>query len=174
MKSRAAVLTGPHRPFEIVEIDVDDPGPGEVMIRYVASGLCHSDLHLIEGDLIGSFPMVGGHEGAGIVERVGPGVTRVTEGDHVVCSFVPSCGRCRYCATGRQNICDLSAHLLAGVIPGSANPQYDIPRLLALHEEGKLMLDELITTRYRLDDINEGYADMVAGKNIRGLVVHDT
>lgn len=370
MKCRAAVLTGPGRPFEVVELDVDEPGPGEVLVRFVASGLCHSDLHLVDGEVIGVFPLVAGHEGAGVVERVGPGVTRVQAGDHIVCSFIPSCGVCRYCSTGRQNLCDLGAHLLTGVLPGheyrahrdgvdyglmclvgtfaelgtiseysvvkvpdhipletaalvgcgvptgwgaavytggvgvgdtvivygiggvginavqgalhagarhviavdpvefkretactlgathavatareakelvreltrgqgadhalvtvgivdtevvesaffavgkggtvvvvgmahprrktinvssemltvwekrivgslfgSASPQYDIPRLLELHADGRLRLDELITTRYSLDQINEGYEDMRAGRNIRGLIVHGT
>jgi len=95
MKTRAAVLHDAHKPFEIIEVDLDAPKDGEVMIRYVAAGLCHSDLHLIDGDLVPRFPIVGGHEGAGIIEEVGPGVTKVKPGDHVVCSFIPSCGFCR-------------------------------------------------------------------------------
>ncbi len=116
-KTRAAVLYGAHKPFEIVELDLDAPGPGEVRIKYRAAGLCHSDLHLIDNDLVPRFPIVGGHEGAGIIEEVGPGVTRVQPGDHVVCSFIPSCGRCRYCATGRQNLCDMGATILNGSLP---------------------------------------------------------
>ena len=96
MKTRAAVLHDAHKPFEIMEVDLDGPKDSEVLIRYVAAGLCHSDLHLIEGDLVPRFPIVGGHEGAGIIEEVGPGVTKVKPGDHVVCSFIPSCGVCRY------------------------------------------------------------------------------
>ncbi|MCX2184584.1 alcohol dehydrogenase catalytic domain-containing protein [Streptomyces sp. SKN60] len=75
MKTRAAVLTEIGKPFEIVELDLDEPTTGEVLIRFVAAGLCHSDLHLSDGDLPPRFPIVGGHEGAGIIERVGPGVT---------------------------------------------------------------------------------------------------
>jgi S-(hydroxymethyl)glutathione dehydrogenase/alcohol dehydrogenase len=114
MKTRAAVLEEGSKVFEIRELDVDEPGMGEVHIKYVASGLCHSDLHLIDGEIVPRFPIVAGHEGAGIVESVGPDVTKVKPGDHVVCSFIPSCGTCRYCATGHQNLCDLGVHLMKG------------------------------------------------------------
>ncbi|MQA01829.1 MAG: NDMA-dependent alcohol dehydrogenase [Streptosporangiales bacterium] len=114
MKTKAAVLRDVGKPFEITELDVDGPGAGEVLIRYTAAGLCHSDLHLTDGDLVPRFPIVGGHEGAGVIEEVGPGVTKVAPGDHVVCSFIPSCGTCRYCSTGRQNLCDLGANTLEG------------------------------------------------------------
>ncbi|NHU46641.1 NDMA-dependent alcohol dehydrogenase [Rhodococcus koreensis] len=117
MKTRAAVLTAPHAPFEIMELDIDDPGPGEVMLRMSAAGLCHSDLHMMDGDLSVRYPMVGGHEAAGIVEKVGPGVKKVAVGDHVVCSFTPSCGICRYCSTGRQNLCDAGSTILEGSMP---------------------------------------------------------
>jgi Zn-dependent alcohol dehydrogenase len=100
MKTRAAVVHEPGKPIEIEEINLDGPKDGEVLIRYLYAGLCHSDLHVVLGDLAGRLPMVLGHEGAGIIEEVGPGVTRVAVGDHVVCSFIPNCGVCRYCATG--------------------------------------------------------------------------
>ena len=122
MKVKAAVLQDVKTPFEITELDLDGPGPGEVLIRYVAAGLCHSDLHLTDGDLPPRFPIVGGHEGAGIIEEVGPGVTKVAPGDHVVCSFIPNCGVCRYCATGRQSICDMGATILEGYLPGPRFP----------------------------------------------------
>jgi S-(hydroxymethyl)glutathione dehydrogenase/alcohol dehydrogenase len=117
MKVKAAVLHDVKSPFEITELDLDGPGAGEVLIRYVAAGLCHSDLHLTEGDLTPRFPCVGGHEGAGVIEEVGPGVTKVKPGDHVVCSFIPNCGECRYCATGHQSLCDMGATILEGSFP---------------------------------------------------------
>ncbi|AEV73561.1 oxidoreductase, Rxyl_3153 family [Mycolicibacterium rhodesiae NBB3] len=117
MKTRAAVLFEGGKPFEVVELDLEGPRDGEVLIRYVAAGLCHSDLHLTDGDLVPRFPIVGGHEGAGIIEEVGAGVTKVKPGDHVVCSFIPNCGRCRYCATGRSNLCDMGATILDGHMP---------------------------------------------------------
>lgn len=369
MKTTAAVLLEAGKPFEIMELDLDGPGPGEVLIKYVAAGLCHSDLHLSDGGLKPRFPIVAGHEGSGIIEEVGPGVTRVKPGDHVVCSFIPNCGTCRYCATGRQSLCDMGATIMEGCMPdgsfkfhsggidfgascmlgtfaeratisqysvvkvddwipletaalvgcgvptgwgtavytggvrtgdtvviygigglginavqgavsagakhvvvvdpvafkretalkfgathafadavsasekvneltwgqgadqalilvgtvdedvvsaatavigkggtvvitglanpdkmtvhlsgwdltlhektikgslfGSANPQYDIVKLLRLYDTGNLKLDELVTTRYRLEDVNQGYQDMLDGKNIRGLIVHE-
>lgn len=116
MKTKAAVLFETHKPFEIIELDLDGPGPGEVLIKYVAAGLCHSDLHLTDGDLPPRFPIVGGHE---FRHHRGsrPGVTKVKPGDHVVCSFIPNCGTCRYCATGRQNLCDMGATILEGSMP---------------------------------------------------------
>ena len=117
MKTRAAILRGPHRDWEITELDLDPPREGEVRIRYVAAGLCHSDQHMQTGDVRPRFPIVGGHEGSGIIEEVGPGVTTVEPGDHVVCAFIPSCGRCRFCSTGQQNLCDLGANALTGVLP---------------------------------------------------------
>ncbi|MFM1724712.1 MULTISPECIES: NDMA-dependent alcohol dehydrogenase [Rhodococcus] len=369
MKTKAAVLLEAGKPFEIMELDLDGPGPGEVLIKYTAAGLCHSDLHLTDGDLPPRYPIVGGHEGSGIIEEVGPGVTKVKPGDHVVCSFIPNCGTCRYCATGRQNLCDMGATILEGSMPdgtfrfradgkefgamcmlgtfseratisqhsvvkvdewlpletavlvgcgvpsgwgtavyaggvragdivviygigglginavqgavqagaryvvvvdplafkretalkfgathafataeeaavkvnelswgqgadqalilvgtvdeevvaaatavigkggtvvitgladptkltvhvsgadltlnektikgtlfGSANPQYDIVRLLRMYDQGELKLDELVTTRYSLEDVNQGYEDLRNGKNIRGVVIHE-
>lgn len=122
MKTRAAVVYEPGKPIVVEELDLDDPGPGEVLIKYLYGGLCHSDLHITTGDLQARLPMVLGHEGAGVIEKVGPGVTRVAEGDHVVCSFIPSCGKCRYCSTGRQSICDMGATILEGYLPGERFP----------------------------------------------------
>ena len=93
-----------------------------MLIRYTHAGLCHSDVHVAHGDLEARLPMVLGHEGAGIIEEVGPGVTRVKAGDHVVCSFIPNCGVCRYCASGQQSICDMGATILEGYLPGERFP----------------------------------------------------
>ena len=112
MKTRAAMLHGTGTDWELVELELDEPKAGEVLIRWVAAGLCHSDEHMRNGDLIQRFPIVGGHEGAGVIEKCGPGVSRVQEGDHVVTSFLPVCGHCRFCATGHSNICDLGATIL--------------------------------------------------------------
>jgi len=370
MKTKAAVLYDAGKPFEVIELELEGPREGEVLIRYVAAGLCHSDLHLTDGDLVPRFPIVGGHEGAGIIEDVGPGVTKVKSGDHVVCSFIPNCGTCRYCSTGRQSLCDMGATILDGTFPdgsmrfsadgqeygamcmigtfaqratisqhsvvkvddwlplekavlvgcgvptgwgsavyagdvrpgdtvviygiggvgansvqgakhagakhvvvvdpvelkrdmamklgathafgaadeahakideltwgqladvaivtvgivdedvitsafnavgkggtvvvtglanpekltvhvsgavltlfgktikgtlfGSANPQYDIPRLLRLYDAGQLKLDEMVTRQYTLDQVNEGYNDLREGRNVRGVILHDT
>ncbi|HWI70975.1 MAG TPA: NDMA-dependent alcohol dehydrogenase [Baekduia sp.] len=117
MKSNAAVLTKKGAPFEILEVDVKEPGEGELLVRYVAAGLCHSDLHLMTGNLTVEYPYIGGHEGAGVVEAVGPGVSRAAVGDHIVCAFIPACGDCRWCATGRQSLCDFGATLMEGCFP---------------------------------------------------------
>ncbi|MFX1758548.1 zinc-containing alcohol dehydrogenase [Rhodococcus gordoniae] len=115
MKTKAAIIKGIDRPWEIEEIDLGDPVAGEVQIRLAASGLCHSDEHLRSGATpLPFFPVLGGHEGAGVVTKVGPGVSGLEEGDHVVLAFIPACGRCRSCAKGLQNICDEGAGLLTG------------------------------------------------------------
>jgi NDMA-dependent alcohol dehydrogenase len=122
MKTKAAVVYEPGKRIEIEELDLDGPREGEVLIRYTHAGLCHSDIHIAHGDLPARLPMVLGHEGAGIIEEVGPGVTRVKPGDHAVLSFIPNCGICRYCATGRQSICDMGATILEGYLPGPRFP----------------------------------------------------
>ncbi|MEW1739965.1 NDMA-dependent alcohol dehydrogenase [Nocardia beijingensis] len=115
MLTRGAVLRESPGIYEIVEMELDDPRRGEIRVRMVASGLCHSDDHFATGDQTpGILPIAGGHEGAGIVEAVGPGTTGFAEGDHVVFSFLPVCGRCRWCAKGLQNLCDLGAFLATG------------------------------------------------------------
>jgi NDMA-dependent alcohol dehydrogenase len=122
VKTKAAVVYEVGKPIEIEELDLDGPKDGEVLIRYTHAGLCHSDVHIAHGDLEARLPMVLGHEGAGVVEEVGPGVTRVKAGDNVVCSFIPNCGVCRYCSTGRQSICDMGATILEGYLPGPRFP----------------------------------------------------
>jgi S-(hydroxymethyl)glutathione dehydrogenase/alcohol dehydrogenase len=117
MKTKAAILRAPQTDWEVVELDLDPPRENEVLIRFVAAGLCHSDEHMRTGDMPGRYPIIGGHEGAGVIEDVGPGVTRVKKGDHVVCSFIPSCGKCRFCSTGQQNLCDMGATILEGRMP---------------------------------------------------------
>jgi NDMA-dependent alcohol dehydrogenase len=116
MKTRAAVLYGAHEDWQVQEIELDDPAPHEVLVKTHAAGLCHSDEHLVTGDL-GSpegsiFPVIGGHEGSGVVVEVGSEVTDFAVGDHVAVSFVPACGKCRWCASGQQNLCNLGAGTL--------------------------------------------------------------
>lgn len=118
MKTRAAVLRNAPSEWEIATVDVDDPRQGELLVKMVASGLCHSDDHIAKGDTERTmFPIAGGHEGAGIVAEVGPNTPGWEVGDHVVMSFLPGCGRCRWCASGMQNLCDLGATLLTGSRP---------------------------------------------------------
>lgn len=117
MKIRAAVLNGmgaatPYAsslPLAIETVDLEDPGPGEVLVRIAAAGLCHSDLSVINGDRPRPTPMLLGHEAAGVVEALGAGVTDLARGDHVVMVFVPSCGHCGPCAEGRPALCEPGA-----------------------------------------------------------------
>jgi NDMA-dependent alcohol dehydrogenase len=126
MKTRAAVLWGVGQEWKIEEIDLDPPRTGEVLVKWEAAGLCHSDEHMVTGDLLppeevraalgtpSPYPVIGGHEGGGVVLDVGPGVSTLRPGDHVAASFFPSCGRCRYCVTGHTNLCDLGAQTFSG------------------------------------------------------------
>lgn len=106
VKSRAAVMWESNQPLDIRTIDVDDPGPGEVRIKMVSGGVCHSDLHTLDGSIGYPMPTVLGHEGAGTVESLGAGVTNVEIGDSVLLSWVPSCGHCPSCASGHPNLCE--------------------------------------------------------------------
>ncbi|OCG76344.1 NDMA-dependent alcohol dehydrogenase [Microbacterium sediminis] len=115
--TRAAVCRGPGEPWEVTELELDPPGPNEIRVKVIAAGMCHSDDHIQKGDAPMRMPVVGGHEGAGIVDAVGPGVTRAKLGDHVVFSFIPACGKCRYCSTGHQNLCDAGKNAATGEFP---------------------------------------------------------
>jgi S-(hydroxymethyl)glutathione dehydrogenase/alcohol dehydrogenase len=107
---KAAVFRAPGQPMDIETVSIPStPPPGEVVVRIKASGLCHSDLHVVLGEWAVPSPMILGHEGAGIVEAVGDGVTGVEVGDHVVLTWTPPCRRCRYCVSGRPVLCDAVA-----------------------------------------------------------------
>ena len=118
---RAAVLRAIDRPLSIEEVDLAEPGPGEVTVRLAASGVCHSDWNVITGATPNPLPAVLGHEGAGVVETVGEGVADVREGDHVILSWLPSCGSCFYCVQGRGVLCDMAmADMFEGTLPGGS------------------------------------------------------
>ncbi len=112
--AKAAVLLGKKQKFVIQEVEWDDPRDNEVGIRMVACGICHTDWHCVEGDFPVAYPIVCGHEGGGIVEKVGKNVTRVKKGDKVVMAFVPSCGHCKSCTTGHGQLCDSGANVMTG------------------------------------------------------------
>ncbi len=97
------------QPLEVAEVELDPPGPGEVLIRIRAAGLCHSDLSVMDGTRPRPLPMVLGHEAAGVVEELGAGVTDLAVGDHVVTAFVPSCGQCEPCRAARPALCEPGA-----------------------------------------------------------------
>lgn len=128
MKSRAAVLRGVGVDWEVTDVELDPPRAGEVLVKMAYAGICHSDEHFYTGDSVPSpdmeemmrasgvpvpewFPMLGGHEGSGVVESVGPEVKTLKPGDHVAISFLPACGSCRWCASGYTYICDIGAAL---------------------------------------------------------------
>jgi S-(hydroxymethyl)glutathione dehydrogenase/alcohol dehydrogenase len=104
--ARAVVCREVNGPVTVETLEVKPPGPNEVTVRMSACGVCHSDLSIVTGTIAGTLPMVLGHEGAGVVTEVGEGVSEFAVGDHVLSSFVAMCGRCRYCATGRPQLCD--------------------------------------------------------------------
>ena len=115
MQTRAGIAWEIGKPWSVEDVELDRPHAGEVLVKLAASGLCHSDDHAITGDMPTGLPLVGGHEGAGVVEEVGEGVTSVKPGDHVVLAFIPSCGHCRWCMSGMANLCDLGAQIMGGL-----------------------------------------------------------
>jgi NDMA-dependent alcohol dehydrogenase len=138
MTTRAVVCSGLNEPWKTEEVEIDPPKTREVRVKMVYSGMCHSDEHLRTGDIGASpevlaaigvpsmFPVVGGHEGSGIVTEVGDSVTQVALGDHVAVSFIPSCGTCFWCASGRQNLCDLGMFTLAGGMISDGTYRYHL------------------------------------------------
>lgn len=137
MKTRAALLNAmglprPYavsRPLSIVDVELDPPGAGEVLLSVRAAGLCHSDLSVIDGVRPRPMPMVLGHEGAGVIEALGVGVTDLKVGDHVVAAFVPSCGACEPCRIGRPALCE------PGAVSNTAGTLLSGARRLHLHEQ---------------------------------------
>ena len=119
MKSRAAVAFAPKTRLEIVELDLDGPRAGEVLVEIMATGICHTDAYTLDGlDSEGLFPVVLGHEGAGIVREIGAGVTSVAVGDHVIPLYTPECRQCKSCLSGKTNLCTaIRATQGRGVMP---------------------------------------------------------
>ena len=115
METRAALLKEVPGKWEVQTVELDPPRDHELLVRIVAAGLCHSDDHFATGDIsVGHLPFCGGHEATGVIEGVGPGVRGLRAGDHIVTSFIPGCGRCRWCASGLQALCDNGALMLQG------------------------------------------------------------
>jgi S-(hydroxymethyl)glutathione dehydrogenase/alcohol dehydrogenase len=116
MKIHASVLFGEGQECRVEEVELLEPRRSEVLVRVAAAGICHSDLHVIDGVIKKPFPVILGHEGAGVIEAVGEGVTLVKPGDRVILSWTPDCGRCPFCTTGRPNLCDNRAPFAAGTM----------------------------------------------------------
>lgn len=145
MRIKAAVIRegGRERPFtqsqpvSIEELELDPPGPGEVLVKVGGAGLCHSDLSVVNGDRTRGLPMVLGHEGAGEIVELGAGVTDVSVGDHMCFQFTPSCGRCRRCLEGRPQICELAARSKAkGQLMTGAKRLRDLDGQEVNHQSG--------------------------------------
>jgi Zn-dependent alcohol dehydrogenase len=191
MKTRAAVLRKAGTPWEITELELDPPKANEVLIQMEAAGLCHSDEH-IRAKGMARLPMVGGHEGSGTVVETGPGVTRGQLADKVICTvgemdndvvkaavdMTGKAGTIVITGVGYYDMVLPGGILIGyhrrmqGSLFGGANPLYEIPMILSLWHEGHIKLTELNTKKYTLDEINDGYQDLMDGKNIRGVVVH--
>ncbi|MGV0790366.1 NDMA-dependent alcohol dehydrogenase [Mycolicibacterium sp. XJ1819] len=129
MRTRGAILHGVGKPWSVEEFELDPPRAGEVLIKNVAAGMCHTDDHILQGDLSAPndvmrdlglpemFPLIGGHEGSAVVQEVGEGVTDFAPGDHVVMSFVATCGKCRWCSSGAQYLCDSGSMTMVPGMP---------------------------------------------------------
>jgi S-(hydroxymethyl)glutathione dehydrogenase/alcohol dehydrogenase len=140
MKSKAAVLRGVGLDWEVTDVELDPPRAGEVLVKMAYAGICHSDEHFHTGDSVPSqemedmmrasgipvpewFPMLGGHEGSGVVESVGPEVKNLAPGDHVAISFLPACGNCRWCVTGYTYLCDVGADIYSKNMTTDGTPR---------------------------------------------------
>jgi NDMA-dependent alcohol dehydrogenase len=169
MKARAALLWEQPGKWQVEDVEIpDQPGKGEVLVEMVSSGLCHSDDHMATGDSpVDHFPYCAGHEGSGIVRQVGPGVRGLKEGDHILTSFIPACGRCRWCASGQQNLCDNGALIVTGTqLDGTyrmkARGDQDVARAALLGTFANWqILDEYSVIKIR-DDVPLNVACLVA------------
>ncbi len=167
MKIRAAVLREINTPWTVEEIELDGPQAREILVKTLAAGMCHSDEHAHNGSMPVPLPIVGGHEGAGEVIALGEGVTEFEVGDHIACSFIPSCGKCTWCARGMQNLCDLGAQLLEpGMIGGGyrhhAADGSDISALLKLGTFAEHMVLSVDSAIKIDNDIPAGPAALVS------------
>ena len=137
MKTRAAVAFAPKQPLEIVEVDLDGPKAGEVLVEIMATGICHTDAYTLDGfDSEGIFPSILGHEGAGVVREVGPGVTSVNPGDHVIPLYTPECRQCKFCLSRKTNLCQaIRATQGRGLMP-DASSRFSIGGKTILHYMG--------------------------------------
>ena len=162
---KAAVLPALDTPLETQELEIAAPGPGEVKVKVIASGVCHSDLSIQNGTIPQPTPIVLGHEGAGIVEEVGDGVTRVKPGDHVVLSFVPACGECYMCRHGQPYVCDqANATAAGGLLDGTTRLSRDgapVFQMAALGTYGEYAIVPEISMVPIADDVPLDVASLV-------------
>lgn len=150
MKTRTAVAFEAKKPLEIIDVDLEGPRPGEVLVEIKATGICHTDTYTLDGfDSEGVFPSIVGHEGAGIIREIGAGVTSVKEGDHVIPLYTPECRQGKSCLSRKINLCTaIRATRGKGVMPDM---------------NGKIQIDPMITHVLRLKEINTGFDLMREG-----------
>ena len=143
MKAKAAVAWEAGKPLSIEEVDIQGPKAGEVLVRLVATGVCHTDAFTLSGDdPEGAFPVILGHEGGGVVEEVGPGVTSVKPGDHVIPLYTPECGECKFCKSGKTNLCQkIRVTQGKGVMPDGTS-RFSIKGKQVLHFMGTSTFSE--------------------------------
>ncbi len=143
MKSRAAVAWQAGKPLSIEEVDVAPPKAGEVLVQIVATGVCHTDAYTLSGaDPEGAFPVILGHEGGGIVREVGAGVSSVKPGDHVIPLYTPECGECKFCLSGKTNLCQkIRATQGKGLMPDGTS-RFSIKGQTLLHYMGTSTFSE--------------------------------
>jgi S-(hydroxymethyl)glutathione dehydrogenase/alcohol dehydrogenase len=155
MKTKAAVLYGAHQIFVIEELDLAEPSAGEILVQMKATGVCRTDEHIVEGSMQNPFPAVLGHEGAGIVRKVGPDVKTVKVGDHVICVWMPSCGTCGPCRNGDGEVCVRGAGLFdGGLLDGKPRFSKDgkdvyhylnvssFSEYIVIHEDSAIVVDK--------------------------------
>ena len=179
MKTRAAVAFKAKKPLEIVELDLEGSQEGEVFVEIMANGICHTDAYTLDGlDSEGKFPSVLGHEGAGIVGEVGPGVTSVAPDDHVVPAYIPECRQCKSCLSGKTNLCTAIRDIQGqGLMPnGTSRMSYKVEAIYhymgCRYMNGKIEIDPMITHTLSLEEINKGSDLMHVGESIRSVVVY--
>ncbi len=143
MKTRAAVAWEAGKPLVVEEVDLAGPKTGEVLVRIVATGVCHTDAFTLSGaDPEGLFPVILGHEGGGIVEEIGAGVTSVKPGDHVIPLYTPECGKCKFCTSGKTNLCQaIRATQGKGLMPDGTT-RFSIKGRPVLHYMGTSTFSE--------------------------------
>ncbi|MGA2825489.1 MAG: alcohol dehydrogenase catalytic domain-containing protein [Streptosporangiaceae bacterium] len=159
MRTVAALLERAHEPVDVVDLDIEPPRAGEVMVEIAATGVCHSDLSVADGSLDNPMPVVLGHEGAGTIIDLGAGVTDLAVGDHVVLAWLAQCGECFYCVHGQAELCER-----AGLSFARSNLPDGTTRRM-------LKLDELVTERFSLADTAEAIEYCRQGHGVRGVVV---
>ena len=202
MDVRAAVAWEAGKPLVIETVQLAGPKAGEVLVEIKATGICHTDEFTLSGaDPEGLCPAILGHEGAGVVVDVGPGVKGLKKGDHVISLYVPECRECEYCVSDKTTLCQalecchkgwgvsviigvaragqeiktrpfqlVTGRVWKGTAFGCARGRRDVPKIVDWYMEGRINIDDLITHKLELGDINRGFDLMHEGKSIRSVV----